>query len=833
MAKKNKNNLSLLDENGQPSIEANGVTLQDGDLSYDEHLRDQFLLYSASVITDRALPDVRDGLKPVHRRLLLAANDLHLSSRSNYMKCAKVVGEAMGNFHPHGDGALYDALVRMAQDFSMRLPLIDGQGSFGSIDGDSAAAMRYTECRLTPAAEAMLADLPTSKKEIAEILPNDTGRNFDGRLVEPQVLPARLPNLLINGGTGIAVGMASNILPHNPGEVLDLCIWRLQHPDATVEQVAKRLSGPDLPTGGTIVDNEELRACYLTGEGKVTILGKAHIEPIEGSRQQIVITELPYGVKKGGEKGFIEQLAKLYHDGKFPEFSDLIDVSTDEIRIEIPLKRGSDAHAVLARLYRDTKLSVNFGVQMRALVNGRPRILNLAELIDEFLDFRREIVINAAKKRMREIEERLHQLEAYMKAISAIDEVVALIKKAKNRETAKKGLKKLLGVDDQQAQWIVDMRLGNLTALDRYELEKEVKELRAEHKHLSKFIKTPSMVTDYLIDGFRELKKDFNTPRVSAFTDSDAAAAADPAAFSVPAEDCLLLVSRGGQALCGQGTLKRGANLALAAGDTLVCAQPARTDEERLIFTASGQCYRVRLADIELSSRRHKGTPLSQIVSMTAGDAVVGVHPADPGRDGAALFVYRSGTVKRTAWSEFASAHAGGILAAKPVDGDELLCVLDCPPSAELVMIASHGYGIRFHVEEHLRLMGRNANGNRGIKLPGGAEVRIAAAITDPSAQLVFTTTKGLAKRLALTDIPAQGRDGKGVQFLKNCERFGEPEFGTVVHKTDELWVISSDGRPAQAAVDKIPAVNRANTPKPWRDGAGICGMLTFNAGGH
>jgi DNA gyrase subunit A len=814
-------NLSLIDENGDTSIDVAGVTFEEGDASYAEHLRDAFLLYAASVITDRALPDVRDGLKPVHRRILLAAADMRLWSRSSTQKCAKVVGEAMGNYHPHGDSSIYDALVRLAQDFSMRVPLIDGQGAFGSIDGAAAAAMRYTECRLSPAAEALLADLPGSKKEVELILPNDTGRNYTGQIVEPRVLPARIPNLLINGTTGIAVGMATSMLPHNPAEVMDLCMWRLQNPDAPVEKVAKRLSGPDLPTGGLIVNNDGLRSVYLTGQGKVTVLGKAHIEPIEGNRSMIVITELPYGVRKGGDGGFIEKLAKLYHEDKFPEFSDLSDMSAEDIRIEIQLKRGSNANAVLARIYKETELSKNFGVQQRALVNGRPKVLNLAEMVDEFLNFRRDILVNVAKKRMGEIELRLHKLDALIKAIDAIDAVIRAIRGSRNREEAKPKIQKILKVDEQQAQWVVELPLGNLTALETKDLKDEQKNLRSELKHLQKFIRTPAMVTEKLLGDLRDLKREYAAPRMSPLIDGDELpSGGDFTAVSSPAEDCLLLVSEQGQAVCGQGTLRRGASLSLATGDRIVCIEPARTDEERLVFTSSGKVCRLRLQELPLENRRSRGESLGRYIGLEDGEKIVAVVPMpDEKNRGAALFAYRSGTVKRTAWAEFLKATTSGIAAARPNAGDEVIAVIDCPDRAEILLVGSHGYSIRFGAND-ARVMGRASNGVRGITLPADAEIRDVEVITDTSRKLLLVALgpNGVAygKRIPLDDIPSQGRGGRGILMHKPKTKYGAPAFTALAQDTDTVIIQDEDRKLKLVPARRVPVGARAKVPSAF-----------------
>jgi len=813
-------------QNGAPVVlpPAEGTI---GEADYGEVMSNNFMIYAKSVLVDRALPSI-DGLKPVQRRILLGMNDRNLRPNARYLKSAKVVGDVMGTYHPHGDAAIYGALVNMAQDFTSRVPLVDGHGNFGSLDGDAAAAMRYTECRMTQAAVDLIEDLHP------KVLPNHYGMNFDESKPEPHVLPARWPNILINGNTGIAVGMATTILPHNPAEVIDLCTWRLKNPKASVEKLAERLSGPDFPTGGTVLDDEGLRQSYVNGKGKVTALAKAHIEPIEGNREKIVITEIPWGVNKGD---LLAKIAKQHSDGKFPEITELNDYSKGdhEIRVEAVLKWGANSRAVLQRLLKHTALRKVYGVEMNILVEGVPKTVNLAEMIDYFLDFRREVVINRAKKRIEEIEERLHRLDAYMKVVNATDKVVATIRKAKDRAAAKPPLKRLLKIDDQQAQWIVEMQLGQLTQLDRFKLKEEVKTLNAELKELKKFIRSKDLVTEAMIEEFGQIKDAF---KKAGLVDRHTTLAApsegeEVTTMSVPAEDCILLISRSGRAIAGQGTLKRGASLNLSADDRLAVVEEARTDQERLIFTASGRAYRLRLAELPLESRRSKGAELSKIIGVEQGDPIVGAHDftagEDGAKDGAVLLVSRDGVVKRSAWSEFSSAHASGIVAGKVGAGDEIVSVLDCPDDADIVLVGSHGKAIRFAASE-ARLMGRNAAGVRGIRLPEGARIVSAVVIRpdeEKGGQLLLATTTGFAKRIPYSELSKQGRGGGGVALMKVGGKYGEPKFAAPARDGQTLYVEVGGGRFKSYPVSRVAKTRkRAIVPKRWPSGELAVGVV-------
>lgn len=765
-------------------------------LIYEEQLTRDFLTYAVSVLTDRALPDVRDGLLPVQRRILLSMHDQRLTSTGQFAKSAKIIGSTMGSYHPHGDSSIYGALVRMAQNFSLRLPLVDGHGAFGSIDGDGAASMRYTEARLTPSGELLLEGLHP------DVVP--FGRNFDESRPEAEVLPAALPNLLINGNMGIAVGMSSRFAPHNPGEVLDLLIWRLKNPKASPKTLVKRLPGPDFPGGGVIVAGDELTEAYLSGEGKITVMGVAHIEPSSGGRAKVVVTEMPLP-KKGT---FLEKVAKLHQDGKLPELVDLNDFSREDIRVEMELKRGANAQAFLARLYKLTELSETYPIQMNALVDGRPTTVSLTDCVDLFLAFRREVLLNLAKKRVGEIEERLHKLDAYLKALSAIDAVVKAIKTAKDQEQAKTRLKKLLKIDDQQVGWVLELPLRRLTKLDKFKIEQEIKELGDELSSLRKLIKTPALMTEKMVEGFRALKKEVAIPRRSRLSEGGQEAELPEADLTAPvaSEPCTLMVSSSGRAGLISGKPGRAA-LRLDEGERLICLQETKTDADKLVFTSTGRCLLVRLADLPLESKRGRGTI---IAGLEAGEELCAVH--SPEEKGSLLFVYASGQVKRSAKAEFSSAHAGGIQAAKPADGDRVIAVLDCPDKAQVILASSAGKAIRFEASS-LREMGRAAYGVRGIKLSGGEEV-IGCAVS-PDELLVTSRTgdKTLGKRIDASEVAVKGRGGAGVVIFKASSRSGE--LAQAIPVSASLWVQSPDGALSALDGSSVPVAARAAAVKP------------------
>lgn len=816
------------------AADAEGTT---GQVLFEDAMSKNYLVYAWSTLLDRALPQI-DGLLPVQRRVILAMDKDHLTPKAKFKKSSYIVGQTMGTFHPHGDLSIYGALARMSQVFSLRLPLVDGQGQFGSIDGDSPAAMRYTEARMTPAAEDMIKDLDK------EILPDFMGRNYDESTDEPSMLPTRFPNLLINGAYGIATGMTSLFVPHNPGESIDLCSWRLKNPDATIKQAVKRISGPDFPTGGTVVNDQGLQDMYLKGKGRVTGLAKAHIEKGDKGRDKIIITELPWMVQKGGDSGILKKMGVQYGEGKYPEFDSLNDFSDKNgLKIEIGLKRGVNTSAVLQKLLKNTSLRKTYGVEMNCVVNGAPKTINLLELIDLFLDFRRYVVIKRAEKRIQEIEVRLHKLDAYMKVIGATDKVVQIIKKSEDRAAAKPPLKKLLKIDEEQAQLIVEMQLGSLTQLDSYKIEEEVKNLTKELKELQKFIKTPDLVTDEMIEEFQDIKGTWKKAglleRRTSLTEPVAEGEDDSGIDDVltstdPSEDCTLMISASGRAICSTGTLKRGGSLKLAEGDKLVVIEPARTNDEFLVFSDQMKAYRLRLAELEKVGRKVPGDRLSTILGIGTSERVVAAIPLrrsvmtddkettiETKLDDDIFFVTENGMIKRTLIGDFAKTNSAGIAAGKLGTGDGLVSAIHNPlgDKGEMLLLAKHGKLLRFSTSVS-RVMGRAAGGVKGMKLPADSQVIAVYLIDDNYDEIVIQHDSGLIKRFSLDQVNSKGRGGQGVGVGKTDDKYGLLSQAIVLRKEQNKLLFESSDQPSkiQDVLRKdIPEGKINTTAKKWK----------------
>jgi DNA gyrase subunit A len=817
MAKDKQDNLET--ENQEPEVRP-PVQGTLGDVNFEKVMSENFLVYAWSTLLDRALPQI-DGLLPVQRRVLLAMDHSKNYSNKPTRKCAGVVGDTMGKYHPHGDLSIYGALARMTQDFSLRVPLIHGQGSFGSIDGNKPAAMRYTECRMNPASEQLVKDLDP------EILPDYMGRTFDEALPEPQLLPVRFPNLLINGAYGIGTGMTTLFLPHNPGEAIDLCIWRAKNPEASLSQAVKKISGPDFPTGGSVVNDQGLKDLYTKGKGRVTGLAKAHIEKGDKGKDKIIISELPWMMNKGGDSGIVKSLITHYNKGSYPEFEDLNDFSTKEIRIEIKLKRGVNSAAVLQRLLKQSILRKTYAAEMNCVINGKPKTINLLEIADSFLEFRRYIVVKRAEKRIREIDRRLHRLEAYMKVIGATDKVVQIIKKSKDRNAAKEPLKKLLKIDDLQVQYIIEMPLGSLTQLDAFKIKEEVKELTQEKKTLEKLIKTPDLITTEIVDELSEIKagwkKDGVLERRTSVVEESASEDISEASMTStgPSEDCILMISKKGQVLCAQGTIKRGGSLKLKEGDYLVAIDHTDTNSEYLIFSDQGNAYRLRLGEVVLESKRTTGDKLASIIGIKMDEEVVAAHPIKADDEGDFFFVSEQGMIKRVAKEEFSKTHASGIVAAKLGSGDRLIAVQDnrIGDKAEILMLADNGKMLRC-LADVSRVMGRAAGGVKGMKVPGGNKL-ISAEIIYPDKsserQLLIVQAGGYAKRMELKEIPTKGRGGGGVAIGKIDGKYGQPTASMLISNIEksELYY-QEDGKLRSFKVKDIALGKRATTAKPF-----------------
>ncbi len=770
----------------------------------EDEMRESFIDYSMSVIVARALPDVRDGLKPVHRRILYAMNELGLVPGRPYKKSATVVGDVLGKYHPHGDTAVYDALVRMVQDFSLRYPLVDGQGNFGSVDGDSAAAYRYTEARLTRIALAMLQDID---KNTVAFTPN-----FDDRLEEPTVLPSLLPNLLVNGSAGIAVGMATNIPPHNLREVAKAIVHLVDHPEATPKDLAKYITGPDFPTGGIIYGKAGIREMYETGRGRLVIRARAQVEEKESSgRSQIVVTEIPYMVNKAR---LVEQIAELVREKKIEGISDLRDESDrDGMRVVIELKRDAVPMVVLNNLFKHTQMQTTFGAIMLALADGRPKEMHLQELLQRFVDHRHEVITRRTQFDLEQAEARAHILEGLKIAVDNIDAVIRIIRGAKTVEDADAKLRQRFKLTERQSKAILDMRLAKLTGLEIEKLEAELAEVRALITELQSILASRPKRMAILKKEIEGLAKEFGDERRTEIV-------ADEGEFSVEDliadEDMVVTVShagyikriavstyrrqrRGGRGLNGMGTKEE---------DWVEHLFIASTHDYVMFFTDKGQVYWLKVYDIPQMGRAAKGKPIVNCIAIRPDERIAAlVNVREFSEDQYLIFATRNGTVKKTRLSAYGNVRSTGIIAVNIEDGDELIDVQVSDGSNDIVLATSYGMSIRFH-EKDVREMGRDTTGVKGIALDRGDAV-IGMVVVRREATLLTVTEKGLGKRSELGEYRVQHRGGKGIITLKRTEKTGDCVALKEVIPGDELMVITRHGVIIRLPVDDIRVIGR------------------------
>jgi DNA gyrase subunit A len=770
----------------------------------EDEMRESFIDYSMSVIVARALPDVRDGLKPVHRRILYAMNELGLVPGRPYKKSATVVGDVLGKYHPHGDSAVYDSLVRMVQDFSLRYPLVDGQGNFGSVDGDSAAAYRYTEARLTRIAMAMLQDI---EKNTVDFVPN-----FDDRLKEPTVLPSLLPNLLVNGSSGIAVGMATNIPPHNLREVAKAIAHLVDHPEATPKELHKLITGPDFPTGGIIYGKQGIKDTYETGRGRIQVRARAQVEERESSgRSQIVVTEIPYMVNKAR---LIELIAQLARDRKIEGISDLRDESDrDGMRIVIELKRDAVPLVVLNNLYKHTPMQITFGAIMLALVDGRPKEMNLRELLQHFVEHRHEVIVRRTTYDLDQAQAREHILEGLKIAVDNIDAVIKIIRAAETVEEADQKLRTRFKLTERQSKAILDMRLAKLTGLEIEKLEAELKEVRALIKELKSILDSKPKRQGILKKEIEELAKDFGDERRTEIV-------ADEGEFSVEDliadEDMVVTVShqgyvkrisvstyrrqrRGGRGLNGMGTKEE---------DWVEHLFIASTHDYVMFFTDQGRVYWLKVYDIPQMGRAAKGKPVVNCIAIRPDERVETlVNVREFSEDKSLLFVTKLGTVKKTRLSAYGNVRTSGIIAINIEPGDQLIDVQVTDGTNDVVLATSYGMSIRFH-EKDARDMGRDTTGVKGIELEKGDQV-IGMVIVRRDATLLTVTEHGLGKRSELGEYRVQHRGGKGILTLKRTDRTGNCVALKEVIPDDELMVITRHGVIIRLPVNDIRVIGR------------------------
>ena len=778
----------------------------------EQEMRSSFLDYAMSVIVSRALPDVRDGLKPVHRRVLFGMQEEGLQPNRPYKKCARVVGAVMGSYHPHGDQSIYDTLVRMAQPFSLRYPLVDGQGNFGSVDDDPPAAMRYTECRLAKLATEMLRDIDM---DTVDFVPN-----YDESRREPSVLPARFPNQRVNGSSGIAVGMATNIPPHNLTEVIDGCVAMLDDPEIDVERMSQIIKGPDFPTGGYIVGRSGIRDAYRTGRGRVVMRARAHIEELRGGKSAIVITELPYGVKKGGDNGVIKKIADLVGDKVLTEISDLADHSDRTgMRIQVELKRDAIPQVALNKLFKHTALQTTFGYNAVALVGGVPRTLSLLELIRHYLDYQREVVTRRSKYELRKAEARAHILQGYLIALDNLDEVIALIRGANDTDDARSGLMARFGLSEDQAQAILDLRLRALTGLERKRVEDEYADLQERIAELRAILGDERRIAAVIREELSEIKAVYakNDERRSEIVHGETDLELED---MIAEEDMVIAITRSGYIkrlpVTAYREQRRGGigvmGMDLKDEDYIEHLFVASTHDFLLFFSNVGKVYRLKVHELPLGSRQSKGRAIVNLLPFRQGEQVRAVVQTRAFAEAKYLvFGTKNGVVKKTELAAYnTTLKADGIIAIKMREGDELVAVRHSTGDNDLLMVSRLGQAVRFH-ESAVRSMGRDASGVQGMKLRVGAGdevITLDVALDDTD--LLVVTDNGYGKRTRVSEYPRKGRGTQGVKTVQLTEAKGRLAGARIVRDGYQVMLITTGGTVIKMPVEDVKRLGRS-----------------------
>lgn len=770
-----------------------------------EEMQTSYLNYAMSVIVQRALPDVRDGLKPVHRRILYAMHELGLSYPAKYRKSATVVGEVLGKYHPHGDGPVYDAMVRLAQDFAMRYPLVDGQGNFGSVDGDPPAAMRYTVARLAQIASELLSDIEKNTVDWAD--------NFDATRKEPIVLPAKLPNLLLAGSSGIAVGMATNIPPHNLTEVADGIIHLINNPEAPLEEIMKFIKGPDFPTGGAIFDINEITAAYATGKGRIVMRAKAEIEEDRGGRFKIIISEIPYQVNKAQ---LIARIAQLVKDKKLEGISDLRDESDRSgMRIVAELKRDGRPKNILNQMFKHTSMQMAFNVNMVALVDGTPQTLNLKQILTEYIRHRQEVVTRRAQFELDQAKARAHILEGLKIALDHLDAVIKTIRESADADTAKANLIKNFKLSDIQAQAILDMQLRRLAALERKKIEDEYKEVLKTIAYLEDLLASPKKILGVIEKELVELKEKYGDERrtrvykqaIGEFSEEDL----------IPAENVIVTVTQGGyikrspidtfrtQARGGKGVT----GATLKEDDTISQIYFANTHDNMMFFTNKGRVFQIKVHELPEGSRQAKGQAIINLINIEQGEQVTSVFNVPKNiKDGFVFMGTRKGIVKKTKLAEFANIRRSGIIAINLSSGDNLNFVTLTSGEDEIIIVTRKGQSIRFH-EKGTRPMGRPTAGVMGIRLAKDDEV-ICTAKAPKGGEVLVVTEKGFGKKTKIESWPLQGRAGSGVKAAEVAARNGQVMAAKVIAEDDqEIIITSKNGQVIKLPLKDVPLLTR------------------------
>lgn len=772
-------------------------------IDINKEMQKCYIDYAMSVIVGRALPDVRDGLKPVHRRILYSLQELGLTPDKGYRKCARIVGDVLGKYHPHGDSSVYDALVRMAQDFSMRYMLVDGHGNFGSVDGDSPAAMRYTEAKMNKIAVEMLRDI---NKNTIDFVPN-----FDGEEEEPAVLPSRFPNLLVNGSSGIAVGMATNIPPHNLGEIIDGTIMLIDNPETSSLELMDVIKGPDFPTAASIIGKSGIRAAYETGKGKVIVRAKADIEE-ENSRHKIIVTELPYQVNKAK---LIESIADLVKDKKIVGISDLRDESDrDGMRIVIELKRDANPNVILNLLYKHTKMQDTFGIIMLALVDNEPRILNLKEILTQYIKFQKEVITRRTQFELKKAMDRAHILEGLIVALDNIDEVISIIRNSSTGEIAKNTLMERFNLSEKQAVAILEMKLRRLTGLERDKIEDEYSELMKQIEYLNSILASEEKLLGVIKDELLEIKHKYSDERRTAIEEVD---------NDIDIED-LIQEEEVTITLTHQGYIKRISSDTYSAqrrggkgiqamstkeGDYVEQVIITSTHSDVLFFTNKGRVYKLRAYRIPEAGRTAKGTNLINLIAIEPDERIEAVLAVRDNVEGAFLFMgTKNGIVKKTPLEEFKNLRKNGLIAISLREGDELLKVKITKGDADIMMITQNGYAIKFN-EKYVRPMGRTASGVKAITLKDD-DIAVCMDIAVEDEEVLVISENGFGKRTPVEEYKRQQRGGIGLITYKISEKTGKVVGATICKYDDELMLINSSGVAIRINVKDISVTSRS-----------------------
>lgn len=771
----------------------------------ESEMQDSYLSYAMSVIIGRALPDARDGLKPVHRRILYAMNDMGMRSNTAYKKCARIVGEVLGKYHPHGDTAVYDTMVRMAQDFSQRYVLIDGHGNFGSVDGDRAAAMRYTEARLSPISEELLMDIDKDTIEFVD--------NFDSSLKEPSLLPAKFPNLLVNGSSGIAVGMATNIPPHNLGEVIDGVIYYIDNPKSTATDLMKKIKGPDFPTGGIIMGMGGIREAYETGRGRLVVRGRVHQEQPKKGRTQIIISELPYQVNKSKLVGNIAELVKTK---RLEGISDLRDESDKSgMRVVVEIKKDAIPSVIINSLYKNTQLEDTFGIIMLSLVDGVPRTMNLPGLIEQYVKHRFIVVVRRTKYELKKAEEREHILLGLLIALDNLDEVIKTIRSSKDVPTARKRLVKNFELTVIQAQAILDLRLHRLTGLEREKIKSEHKQLIERIRELKKLLASDELIYGVIKNELEEIKKKYNDERRTDITTDVSDIEIEDL---IPEEENVISISHSGyikrvpattyrkQGRGGKGVT--GTNL--KENDFVKHLFIASTHHYIMFFSNLGKVYRVKVHQIPAGSRMSKGKAIVNLLPFVPGEMVAAVIAVkDYGDDKYLIMATKKGMIKKTPIEAYDTSRKDGIIAITIKKGDELIGVEKSNGNDEVLMVSRDGKAIRFS-EKDCRPMGRSSQGVRGMKLLKEDEVLSMMVAKETEGDLFVLTENGYGKRTQLTEYNKQKRGGLGVKTLKITEKKGKVAGAGILKDEHDVMIISKEGVLIRIPAKSISRIGRS-----------------------